>query len=61
MENFENYGVVSLDNKEMRETDGGYIRLLYAYLGAMAGEAVFDGLDQCLEDFKEGYNETRNN
>jgi len=23
MENFENYGVVSLDNKEMRKTDGG--------------------------------------
>jgi len=54
MENFENYGIVSLDNKEMKETDGGGF-----LLGVLVGGLIYDIISNpsdCIDGFKDGFN-----
>lgn len=52
--------IVELGKKELLQTNGGWVRLGFAYLAALASELVYEGIDQCIEDFKEGFNETYN-
>jgi len=54
-------GVTDLGKEEMRQTDGGWIRIFYTYVIMLAKEAVTEGLDKCIEDFKEGFEEGYNN
>lgn len=54
-------GVTELSKDEKQQTNGGWIRIFYAYLVMLAKEAVTEGLDQCIEDFKEGFEEGYNN
>ena len=50
-------GVTELGKEEMQQTNGGWMRLVCAYLAALAKEAIFEGIDKCVEDFKEGFEE----
>lgn len=54
-------GVTELSKDEKQQANGGWIRIFYAYLVMLAKEAVTEGLDQCIEDFKEGFEEGYNN
>ncbi len=54
-------GMTELGYEEMQQTNGGWIRIFYAYLVMLAKEAVTEGLDKCIEDFKEGFEEGYNN
>ncbi|MHC1733621.1 MAG: hypothetical protein AB9888_16515 [Bacteroidales bacterium] len=54
-------GVTELGEEEMQQTDGGWIRIIYTYLIMLAKEAVTEGIDQCIEDFKKGFDEGYNN
>jgi len=54
-------GVTELSKDETQQTNGGWIRIFYAYLVMLAKEAVTEGIDQCIEDFKEGFEEGYNN
>lgn len=42
-------GVVELRKEEMRQTNGGWWRLVYFYLAGLAKEVVFEGLDKCID------------
>lgn len=50
MKNLENYGVVSLDNKEMKETDGGFG---YLEVWLITEISIF------CAGFQEGWNENK--
>ncbi len=54
-------GVTELGMEESQQTNGGWIRIFYSYLVLLAKEAVTEGIDKCIEDFKEGFNEGYNN
>jgi len=54
-------GVTELSKDETQQTNGGWMRIVYAYLVMLAKEAVTEGIDQCIEDFKEGFEEGYNN
>ena len=58
---FATSGITELGKEELHETNGGWIRILTFYLAALALEAVTEGLDKCIEDFKEGFEEGYNN
>ncbi len=51
-------GIVELNKEELIYTSGGWRRLVLAHLAALAAEAVYEGIDKCLADFAEGFNET---
>ncbi|RIJ46177.1 hypothetical protein D1614_19590 [Maribellus luteus] len=53
-------GVVELDSEELKDANGGWIRLVYAHLAALAAELVYEGVEQCYNDFVEGFEETYN-
>ena len=55
------YGVQEMNAVEMRETDGGWVRIATFVLWALAWELVTEGIDKCVADFKAGYNSTQNN
>ena len=48
-----------LDYKELREINGGWIRLLCWLAGGLAYEMVTEGIEQCINDFKEGFESTQ--
>ena len=57
-------GVQDLGREELREVEGGFLWGIPALLGAgllvaLTWEVIIDGTEQCWEDFKEGYNSTR--
>ena len=52
MKNLENYGVVSLDSREMKETDGG---IFWWIVGCLAYELLSDGPGGCGQDFMDGF------
>ena len=54
-------GVTELGKEESQQTNGGWIRIFYTYLIMLAKEAVTEGIDKCIEDFKEGFEEGYNN
>lgn len=54
-------GITELSKEEMQQTNGGWTRILYTYLIMLAKEAVTEGLEKCIEDFKEGFEEGYNN
>ena len=54
-------GVTELGMEETQQINGGWARILTAYLIMLAKEAVFEGLDKCIEDFIEGFEEGYNN
>ena len=54
-------GVTELGKEEMRQTNGGWMRLVYYYLAALAAEVITEGMDKCIEDFKEGFDKGYNN
>jgi len=54
-------GVTELSKEETQQTNGGWIRIFYTYLIMLAKEAVTEGIDKCIEDFKEGFEEGYNN
>ena len=54
-------GVTELGKEEIRQTNGGWVRIFYTYLVMLAKEAVTEGLDKCLEDFNEGFEEVYKN
>jgi len=54
-------GVTELGREETQQTNGGWMRIFYAYIVLLAKEAVTEGIDKCAEDFKEGFNEGYNN
>lgn len=51
------YGVQEMNAGEVRETNGGkgILKTLRFLAIALASELLFDGPEQCLADFKEGY------
>lgn len=51
-------GVQTLDAKELREIDGGWLGA--AVVGALIGMALTQDLDSLVDSFKEGYNRARN-
>lgn len=53
-------GVKELCKEETQQTNGGWMRIFYTYVILLAKEAVTEGIDKCLEDFKEGFEETYN-
>lgn len=59
MKKLEIYGVQEMDIQEMKKTDGGWGRLVWFVVGELAWELVRDGVNQCIADFKEGYNSTQ--
>lgn len=59
--NLTELGVIELGKEEMRQTNGGWIRIFYSYLVLLAKEAVTEGIEQCFEDFKEGFDDGYNN
>jgi hypothetical protein len=59
--NFALPGVSELSREEMQQTNGGWVRIFYTYIVMLAKEAVTEGLDKCIEDFKEGFEEGYNN
>jgi len=54
-------GVTELGKEEAQQTNGGWVRIFYTYLIMLAKEAVTEGIDKCIEDFKEGFEEGYNN
>ena len=54
-------GVTELGMEETQQTNGGWVRIFYTYLVMLAKEAVTEGLDKCLEDFNEGFEEVYKN
>lgn len=54
-------GVTELGKEETQQTNGGWVRIFYTYLIMLAKEAVTEGIDKCIEDFKEGFEEGYNN
>jgi hypothetical protein len=54
-------GVTELDREETQQINGGWMRIFYSYLVLLAKEAVTEGIDKCIEDFKEGFKEGYNN
>jgi len=54
-------GVTELKKEEMQQTNGGWVRIFYTYIIMLAKEAVTEGLEKCIEDFKEGFEEGYNN
>lgn len=50
-------GIIEPGKEELLQTNGGWMRLAYAHLAALAAEATYDGIGQCLKDFKEGFTE----
>ena len=57
------YGVQEMNTAEMQEENGGSVIvdwLVGGFLFSLAGELILEGADKCLEDFKKGYNEVRN-
>lgn len=54
-------GGFEMGKEELLQIDGGWMRLVYAHLAALAAEAVYEGIDQCIKDFKEGFKEGYNN
>ncbi len=54
-------GVTELGMEETQQINGGWTRILTAYLIMLAKEAVTEGLDKCIEDFIEGFEEGYNN
>ncbi|MGM0530501.1 MAG: lactobin A/cerein 7B family class IIb bacteriocin [Bacteroidota bacterium] len=52
----ENYEVVSLDEKEIRKNNGGWIATAVAI--ASAAIYIYNNGDDFIEGFKEGYNES---
>ncbi len=54
-------GITELSKEEMQQTNGGWIRIFYTYLIMLAKEAVTEGIDKCIEDFMEGFEEGYNN
>jgi len=59
--NLTKLGVTELGMEETQQTNGGWLRIFYSYLVLLAKEAVTEGIDKCIEDFKEGFNEGYNN
>ncbi len=59
MKNLENYGVVSLDCREMKETDGGCLGLGLALGVIGACIYVYNGWDDFAAGFSEGYASTQ--
>jgi hypothetical protein len=54
-------GVTELGKEETQQTNGGWVRIFYTYLVMLAKEAVTEGIDKCIEDFNEGFEEVYNN
>jgi len=54
-------GVTELGKEETLQTNGGWIRIFYTYLIMLAKEAVTEGLEKCIDDFQEGFEEGYNN
>lgn len=54
-------GVQELGKDELKKVDGGWIRLLIVYLAGLAQELVFEGFEQCKNDFNKGFDSTQNN
>ncbi|MDZ7635667.1 MAG: hypothetical protein U5L72_15040 [Bacteroidales bacterium] len=54
-------GVTELGMEEAQQTNGGWVRILYTYLIMLAKEAVTEGIDKCIEDFNEGFEEVYKN
>jgi len=50
-------GVTELGMEETQQINGGWTRIFSAYLIMLAKEAVTEGLDKCIEDFMEGFEE----
>jgi hypothetical protein len=59
--NLTTLGVTELRKEEMQQTNGGWIRIFYSYIILLAKEAVTEGIDKCIEDFKEGFEDGYNN
>jgi hypothetical protein len=53
-------GVTELGKEETKQTNGGWVRIFYTYLIMLAKEAVTEGIDKCLKDFEEGFEESFN-
>jgi len=54
-------GVTELGMEETQQINGGWTRILVAYLIMLAKEAVTEGLEKCIDDFQEGFEEGYNN
>ena len=54
-------GVIEMGKTEMQQTNGGWIRLVCIYLANLAAELVYEGIDKCVEDLKDGFNTGYNN
>ena len=54
-------GVKELGMEETQQINGGWTRILVAYLIMLAKEAVTEGLEKCIDDFQEGFEEGYNN
>jgi hypothetical protein len=50
-------GMVELGKKELQQTNGGWMRLVFFHLATLATEALYEGTGKCLKDFKEGFDE----
>ncbi len=50
-----------LDEVEAKDTNGGWWQFAAGALaGAFLCELIFEGIEQCWEDFMDGYNSTKN-